>query len=108
VPDHSWLSKTRTRLPHEVHVAVLKALDDSPWKTRISEPKQNGFSRWRGEEAARHAVTNNRVRLKSGVAREAFKLRAEIVERSYSSGSTSPASNSLPSPRARSTNFMSA
>ena len=23
--------------------AVLKALDDSPWKTRISEPKQNGF-----------------------------------------------------------------
>ena len=122
VPDHSWLSKTRTRLPREVHVAVfdwvlariadaglvkgdriggdasameanaalrnivrrdpgegyremlehlaresgietptavdpaecvadkgyhsravLKALDDSPWKTRISEPKQNGF-----------------------------------------------------------------
>ena len=23
VPDHSWLSKTRTRLPHEVHVAVF-------------------------------------------------------------------------------------
>ena len=42
--------------------AVLKALDDSPWKTRISEPKQNGFSRWRGDEAARRAVTNNRVR----------------------------------------------
>ena len=53
VPDHSWLSKTRTRLPHEVHVAVLKALDDSPWKTRISEPRENGFSRWRGDEAAR-------------------------------------------------------
>ena len=51
--------------------------------TRISEPKQNGFSRWRGDEAARRAVTNNRVRLKSGVAREAFKLRAEIVERSF-------------------------
>jgi hypothetical protein len=63
--------------------AVLKALDNSPWKTRISEPKQNGFSRWRGDEAARRAVTNNRVRLKSGVAREAFKLRAEIVERSF-------------------------
>jgi transposase len=63
--------------------AVLKALDDSPWKTRISEPKQNGFSRWRDDEAARRAVTNNRVRLKSGVAREAFKLRAEIVERSF-------------------------
>ena len=23
VPDHSWLSKTRTRLPHEMHVAVF-------------------------------------------------------------------------------------
>ena len=61
----------------------MKALDDSPWKTRISEPKQNGFSCWRGDEAARRAVTNNRMRLKSGVAREAFKLRAEIVERSF-------------------------
>ena len=37
----------------------------------------------RGDEAARSAVTNNRVHLKSGVAREAFKLRAEIVERSF-------------------------
>ena len=62
---------------------VLKALDDSPWKTRISEPKQKGFSRWRGDEAARRAVTNNRTRLKSGVAKEAFSLRAEIVERSF-------------------------
>ena len=61
----------------------MKALDDSPWKTRISEPRQNGFSRWCGDEAAQRAVTNNRVRLKSGVAREAFKLRAEIVEGSF-------------------------
>ncbi len=63
--------------------AVLKALDDSPWKTRIAEPRQKGFSRWRDDQAARRAVTNNRVRLKSGVARDAFKLRAEIVERSF-------------------------
>ena len=63
--------------------AVLKALDDSLWKTRIAEPKQKGFSRWHGDEAAQRAVTNNRVRLKSGVAREAFKRRAEIVERSF-------------------------
>ncbi len=63
--------------------AVLKALDDSPWKTRIAEPRQKGFSRWRGDQAARRAVTNNRVRLKSGVAREAFKRRAEIVERCF-------------------------
>ena len=63
--------------------SVLKALDDGPWKTRISEPKQKGFARWHGDEAARRAVTNNRTRLLSGVAREAFKLRAEIVERSF-------------------------
>ena len=63
--------------------AVLKDLDDSPWKTRIAEPKQKGFSRWRGDEAARRAVTNNRTRLKSDIAKEAFKLRAEIVERSF-------------------------
>ena len=62
---------------------VLKALDDSPWKTRISEPKQKGFSRWRGDDAARRAGTNNRTRLKSGVAKKAFTLRAEIVERSF-------------------------
>ena len=63
--------------------AVLRALNDSPWKTRIAAPKQTGFSRWHGDEAARRAVTNNRARLKSGVAREAFKLRAEIVERCF-------------------------
>lgn len=63
--------------------AVLKELDDGPWKTRIAEPKRNGFARWRGDDAARRAVTNNRTRLLSGVARQAFKLRAEIVERSF-------------------------
>ena len=63
--------------------AVLRALNDSPWKTQIAAPKQTGFSRWHGDEAARRAVTNNRARLKSGVAREAFKLRAEIVERCF-------------------------
>ena len=63
--------------------AVLRALNDSPWKTRIAAPKQTGFSRWHGDEAARRAVTNNRARLKSGVAREAFELRAEIVERCF-------------------------
>jgi len=63
--------------------AVLKALDDGSWKTRIAEPKAKGFARWRGDEAARRAVTNNRARLLSQVARQAFKLRAEIVERSF-------------------------
>ena len=63
--------------------AVLKALDDGPWKTRIAAPKAKGLARWNGDEAARRAVTNNRNRLLSGVAKQAFKLRAEIVERSF-------------------------
>ena len=42
-----------------------------------------GVSRWRGDEAARRAVYNHRARLRSGVAREAFKLRAELVERGF-------------------------
>ena len=40
-------------------------------------------SRWHGDDEARRAVYNNRTRLRSGVAREAFKLRAEMVERSF-------------------------
>ena len=34
---------------------------------RFAEPKQKGFSRWRGDETVRRAVTNNRVRLKSHI-----------------------------------------
>jgi hypothetical protein len=63
--------------------ATLKALDDGPWKTRIAEPKRDGFLRWHGDDGARRAVVNNRTRLLSGVARVAFKLRAEIVERCF-------------------------
>jgi transposase len=63
--------------------AVLKPLEDGPWKTRIAEPKGKGISRWRGDDDARRAVYNNRARLLSGVAKAAFKLRAEIVERSF-------------------------
>jgi transposase len=63
--------------------ATLKALDDGLWKTRIAEPKRDGFLRRHGDDAARRAVVNNRARLLSGVARAAFKLRAEIVERCF-------------------------
>ena len=62
---------------------VLKDLEDSAWKSRISEKEQKGFARWQGDDAARRAVYNNRARLKSTVARQAFKLRAEKVERSF-------------------------
>src|SRR3954468_8603163 len=61
----------------------LKDLEDSAWKSRISEKEQKAFARWHGDAAARRAVYNNRARLKSTVARQAFKLRAEKVERSF-------------------------
>src|SRR3954469_12748924 len=61
----------------------LKDLEDGVWKSRIAEKRTAGVHRWRGDEAARRAVYNNRARLRSGVAKEAFKLRAELVERSF-------------------------
>ena len=61
----------------------LKDLEDGPWKSRIAEKKATGVSRWRGDTEARRAVYDNRARLRSGVAREAFKLRAELVERGF-------------------------
>ena len=61
----------------------LKALDGGPWKSRIAEPKRDEFSRWHGDDAARRAVYNNRARLLSAVARQAFRLRAELVERGF-------------------------
>ena len=59
----------------------LKELHDGPWKTRIAEPAVTGVLRWKGDEAARKAVYGNR--LLSGVAKQAFKLRVELVERSF-------------------------
>ena len=61
----------------------LKALEDGAWKSRIAEKKQPGVSRWHGDDDARRAVYNNRARLRSGVAKEAFKRRAELCERSF-------------------------
>jgi transposase len=61
----------------------LKDLEDGAWKSRIAEKKRPDISRWHGDEEARRAVYNNRARLRSGVAREAFKLRTELVERSF-------------------------
>jgi transposase len=62
---------------------TLKTLEDGPWKTRVSERRIDGFLRWHGDDAARRAVYNNRARLLSGLARQAFRLRAEWVERSF-------------------------
>jgi transposase len=63
---------------------VLKDLDDSEWKSRISEPAPaKGYLRWQGDEAAREAVYANRRRLKSGVGRTAMRKRGELVERSF-------------------------
>jgi transposase len=61
----------------------LKELEDGAWKSRIAEKKVAGVHRWHGDEAAQRAVYNNRARLRSGVAKEAFRLRAERCERSF-------------------------
>ena len=63
--------------------AVLKDLADGPWQTRIAEPKPKGVQRWRGDLDARRAVYGNRARSGSGLGKEAFRLRAERVERSF-------------------------
>jgi hypothetical protein len=63
--------------------ALLKDLDGGPWKTRIAEPQRRGISRWHGDADARRAVYNNRVRLRSGVGKQAMRQRAELVERSF-------------------------
>jgi transposase len=62
---------------------TLKDLDGGPWRSRIAEPKPKGVQRWQGDLEAQRAVYGNRARLRSGVAREALKLRAERVERSF-------------------------
>jgi transposase len=62
---------------------ALKPLGGGPWKTRIAEPRRDGFLRWHGDDDARRAVVNNRTRPLSGVARAAFKPRAEVVERGF-------------------------
>ena len=66
----------------------LKELEDSAWKSRIAEKpdrREEGAGRpslaWHDE--ARRAVHNNRARLRSGVAKETFKRRAEPVERRF-------------------------
>jgi transposase len=61
----------------------LKDLEDGAWRSRIAEKKTAGVHRWRGDGDARRAVYNNRARLRSGVAREAFRLRTELVERGF-------------------------
>ena len=63
--------------------AVLTDLDEGPWKTRIAEPQRRGVSRWHGDQDARRAVYNNRVRLRSEVGKQAMRQRAELVERSF-------------------------
>jgi len=63
---------------------VLKDLDNSPWKTRIAEPRPSkGYLRWHGDDEARAAVYANRNRLRSGVGKEAMRKRGEVVERSF-------------------------
>lgn len=53
------------------------------WKSRISEKEPKAFARLHGDDAARRAVYNNRAWLKSTLAHQAFKLRAEKTKRGF-------------------------
>jgi hypothetical protein len=54
--------------------AVVKDLEDGPWKTRIAEPQPSkSYLCWHGDEAARAAVYRNRNRLRSGVGKNAMR-----------------------------------
>src|SRR5688500_16945412 len=76
--------RRRSRPPKRDHARDgLKALEDGAWKSRIAEKKVAGVPRWHGDADARRAVYNNRARLRSGVARAAFKRQAELCERSF-------------------------
>jgi hypothetical protein len=73
---------------------VLKALDDGPWKTRIAEPERDGFLRWHGDDAARRAVVNNRIRLLSGCCPGSPGLRSSRAPR-WSSGASRRSSTAV-------------
>ncbi len=62
---------------------IIKKMNDSPWKTRIAEPKAKGLYNWKGDHEARRAVYNNRKRTSSGIGKHVSRLRTEIVERSF-------------------------
>ena len=48
-------------------------------RSRIAEKKVRGVHRWHGNAEARRSVHNNRARLRSGVAKETFKLQGRAV-----------------------------
>src|SRR5205085_11182686 len=52
-------------------------------KTRISGARRGELSRWHGGEEPRRAVYNIRTRLLSGGGRQAFRVRAGLVERGF-------------------------
>ena len=84
---------------------VLKALDDGPWKSRISEPKQKGFARWHGDDAARRAVKCNWRRIVDypnlwGYLRDlGAGTPKEAYQQPFRSSSSSPRMAKPPSPR---------
>jgi hypothetical protein len=79
VPDHSWLSKTRSRLPYEVHEKVFEFVLKLVAERGLVKGERIGVD----ASEARAAVYANRNRLRSGVGKEAMRKRGEVVERSF-------------------------
>ena len=94
--DANRRRRTRPKIATDHSRTVLRALN-AVWKTRIAAPSRPAFRAGIGDEAARRAVTNNRARLKSGVA-----PKAEIVERRPQPRSTLACAQTIPAGRPQS------
>jgi len=50
---------------------------------RVAAPRRDSLLRWHGDDAGRRAVPNNRAGVLPEVARQAFKRRADLGQRSF-------------------------
>ena len=53
------------------------------FEPRPTDSKAKGLYNWKGDHESRRAVYNNRKRTSSGIGKHVFRLRTEIVERSF-------------------------
>lgn len=62
--------------------ATMESLKQEGMRSYVAEP-QRGRRRWRGKEAARKAVYDNRRRIRGAHGRRLMRRRGELVERSF-------------------------
>jgi transposase len=63
--------------------AVLSEIKDAGVRTYIPERKQTGRRNWRGNQAQRRAVYDNRRRISGSYGKSLLRKRGELLERSF-------------------------